>query len=91
MNELIYLPNNQAPESLFGVIGGLYLITPAWNNTPFVGQFIVYEPGMKMFSGGSFSPHNTNGYLVHNERGALFIPYYDTRVLGVLINAQVHK
>lgn len=37
MNELIYLPNNQAPEALFGNIGGLYLIKPSYRDEPYIG------------------------------------------------------
>lgn len=91
MNELIYLPRNQAPDSLFGYIDGLYLITPSWRNTPYIGKYVIYEHGMKTASGATVLTPEQRGYLVHNENGEVFFPAYDINTLGVFINAQVAR
>ena len=91
MNELIYLPRNQAPDSLFGYIGGLYLITPSWRKAPYIGKFVTYEHGMKTASGSTVFTPNQRGYIVYNENGEVFFPEYDVDVLGVFVNAQVVK
>ena len=91
MNELIYLPRNQAPEALLGIIGGLYLIKPSWRNTPYIGKYVTYEHGMKTASGSTVLTPDQRGYLVHNENGEVFFPTYDVNMLGVFVNARVTK
>lgn len=91
MSELIYLPRNQAPDALFGNIGGFYLIKPAFRDEPYIGKHCQYERGTKTFTGRAAYELGLRGFLVCRTDGEVFIPHYDVDVLGVFINAQVAK
>lgn len=91
MNELIYLPNNQAPAALFSNIGGLYLIKPSFKNVPYIGRLGQYDRKTKTFTGTLSYQTGMNGFYICRTDGEVFIPSYDVDVLGVFINAQVAK
>lgn len=91
MNELIYLPKHQAPEVLFGNIGGVYLIKPSFKNEPYVGRLGQYDQKTKTFTGALSYHTGLNGFYICRTDGEVFIPSYDVDVMGVFVNAQVAK
>lgn len=91
MSEPIYLPRNQAPDALFGDVGGLYLIKPSYKNDPYIGRIGLFERGVKTFTGSISHELGLRGFFVCRPDGEVFIPHYDVDVMGVFVNAQVAK
>ena len=91
MNELIYLPNHQAPNGLYGVKDGLYLIKPSFRNEPYIGRLGQYDQKTKAFTGTLSYELGLRGFFVCRADGEVFLPHYDVDVLGVFVKAQVAK
>jgi len=89
MNELIYLPKQQAPAALLGNIGGLYLIKPSFKDVPYIGRLGKYDRKTKTFTGTLSYQEGLNGFFICRTDGEVFIPSYDVDVMGVFINAKV--